>query len=237
MRHEDKISEPTYEWLREWLFYDEETGELRWAKATGQRYAWDIADRLAFTGYRYVTIRSKRYASHRVAYFWMTGAWPINQIDHINHVRDDNRWVNLRDATASQNVANVRCHTYKYKGVIAANRGYRAIIRARGTSYSLGLYQNAEQAFGAYKIAAKFFHGEYACVEPHPDVAHLDPPPKPDPWIAALIPNYNQPHDFIVDKNDRLPPALKQELTTYYRSIPDGRRRQRVQKTDHDHAL
>lgn len=36
----------------------------------------------------------------------MTGEWPKNQIDHINRIRDDDRWENLREATQSQNSYN-----------------------------------------------------------------------------------------------------------------------------------
>lgn len=47
----------------------------------------------------YVKIRAgdRSYGAHRLAWFYMNGAWPHHQIDHINRVKYDNRISNLRD--------------------------------------------------------------------------------------------------------------------------------------------
>ena len=49
------------------------------------------------------TIFKKKFFAHRICYAMFYGKWPINQIDHINRNRSDNRICNLRDATYSQN--------------------------------------------------------------------------------------------------------------------------------------
>lgn len=46
------------------------------------------------------------YAASRVAWKLMTGADPRGMIDHINGIRDDNRFANLRDVPAQINAAN-----------------------------------------------------------------------------------------------------------------------------------
>jgi len=50
--------------------------------------------------------RGPLYAAHRLAWLYMTGEWPKHQIDHINRVRSDNRFCNLRDVSVSLNALN-----------------------------------------------------------------------------------------------------------------------------------
>ena len=57
-------------------------------------------------GYRKITIDGKVYSAARLAWFYKTGRWPDPEIDHINRIRDDNRWENLREATRADNLAN-----------------------------------------------------------------------------------------------------------------------------------
>src|SRR5262249_44867006 len=64
------------------------------------------AGSLHSSGYRYVSISSVRYVSHRLVWFIVFGSWPDGEIDHINGVRDDNHVENLRLATRSENAAN-----------------------------------------------------------------------------------------------------------------------------------
>jgi hypothetical protein len=57
-------------------------------------------------GYVMITVCQKKFTAHRLAWLWMTGKWPIDEIDHINGIRDDNRFSNLREASRSQNGQN-----------------------------------------------------------------------------------------------------------------------------------
>lgn len=92
----------TAEELRRRYSYDPETG-LFMSKAHG-RHVGAVNSR----GYAELKINSKNYKAHRLAWLYMTGAWPADQIDHINAVRSDNRWINLRAATHSENQQNLR---------------------------------------------------------------------------------------------------------------------------------
>lgn len=56
-------------------------------------------------GYLCLSLLDRKYKAHRVAYALMTGEWP-HEIDHINGVRDDNRWCNLRNVSRRENRAN-----------------------------------------------------------------------------------------------------------------------------------
>jgi hypothetical protein len=102
--------------LRECFDYDPTTGVLTWkhrprehfktqrvasifnAKYAGKSAGLVIDD----TGYRRVMVtfsgRATQLMAHRIILAVATGAWPENDVDHINGVRDDNRFANLREA-------------------------------------------------------------------------------------------------------------------------------------------
>lgn len=103
------------------LKYDPETGKLFWkdrpvASFQSLRIAngWNskFAGKEAFTanshGYRRGAINCIAYSAHRIAWLLHYGEWPINQLDHINGDRSDNRVVNLRDVDQSTNNRNAR---------------------------------------------------------------------------------------------------------------------------------
>lgn len=97
----------------------------------------------------------------------MTGEWPPDEIDHINGVRDDNRWVNLRIATRGQNLCNARRrsdNTSGYKGVCwDANKGkWLASITINRKNKFLGHYETPEAGHEAYFVAAREHFGEFA---------------------------------------------------------------------------
>lgn len=161
--------ELTAERLRELLTYDPDTGIF--TRISSSRGRWPIGSIAGTTrpdGYVGVQVGSRGsriYLAHRLAWFWMTGEWPRDKIDHINMKRADNRWSNLRVATHSQNLANVRAHADNasgIKGVLVYNGRWRAMIKVGGKSLHLGLFDTAEAASAAYCAAARKYFGEFA---------------------------------------------------------------------------
>lgn len=152
--------------------YDQDTGELSW-KAT----PWVPSHRVgAFPtvttacGYLTVKIAGKTLPAHRVAYVLMTGGFPPNGqvIDHINGNKTDNRWCNLRACTRAQNGQNalglVPNNSSGFRGVYWDKRfsKWKANIRAFGKRYSLGSFDNKEDAIAARLEASARLHGPFA---------------------------------------------------------------------------
>ena len=98
----------TAEYLRWNLRYDPETGQFtrlrhRYGRTTDGA---KLGSPKAPGGYLRIGICDKLYLAHRLAYLYMTGEWPPEEVDHVNMVRGDNRWANLRAASRRMNLAN-----------------------------------------------------------------------------------------------------------------------------------
>lgn len=158
--------------LKELLHYDPETGIFTWYKwrvtkrgESGERVAGSVQKK----GYITIGLGGKVYMAHRLAWLYMNGAWPKDQIDHINQAKADNRFANLREATNGQNKSNSKVHRNNrcgLKGVtfykLPKKRPWQARIRINKELICLGYYSTAEEAHAAYVVAAKKYHGEFA---------------------------------------------------------------------------
>jgi hypothetical protein len=139
---------------------------------TGRKVAGKRAGHVNQEGYEIIGFSGRHvYLSHRLAFLWMTGAWPANEVDHINGVPSDNRFSNLRQATRSENARNRRtnCNSAsKLKGAFwhPQMRRYFSRIMKDGVYRYLGLFETKEEAHAAYCKAAKELHGEFARVIP-----------------------------------------------------------------------
>ena len=90
-------------------------------------------------------------------------------VDHINGNTLDNRRSNLRIASVLENSQNTRIRSdnntgYKGVGYVPASGKYRAYIGVNSKFISLGTYETPEEAARAYDEAARFYFGEFACV-------------------------------------------------------------------------
>src|SRR5262245_57095359 len=97
----------TRERLLELLEYDPETALLTWKQDRGGKAKTGIvAGRLAANGYIDITIDSRRYKAHRLAWLYVHGEWPPEEIDHRDLDKANNRLANLRPASHQQNLYN-----------------------------------------------------------------------------------------------------------------------------------
>jgi hypothetical protein len=155
--------------VRALLDYDPETGLFRWRQNISRHRAGAVAGSQSTKGYMEVRYKGKFYLAHRLAFLWMTGRWPNPMVDHINGDGADNRWCNLREASATQNAANRKLavtNKLGMKGVIAKERGgvvkYEALIKIDGKQKHLGRFNTPQEAHAAYIKAAEQVHGDFA---------------------------------------------------------------------------
>jgi len=116
-------------------------------------------------GYIFIGIDYKSYTAHRLAWFYMTGNWPKDQIDHMDGNRTNNKFSNLREATPTQNSGNSRGNANTLtgrKGVTISAGKYTAQIQHKGKSYYLGRFTDLDEASAAYKKKADELFGEFA---------------------------------------------------------------------------
>lgn len=154
--------------VRELLDYEPETGFFRWkVKRRHGISVGHIAGSENSSGYIQITIDGRLYVAHRIAWVWVHGSEPPDEIDHINGVRDDNRIANLRAATHRQNSQNRsrrRDNESGFKGVHLHRKSgrWRALIYSNGRNIHLGLFATREKAYAAYVAAARQLFGDFA---------------------------------------------------------------------------
>lgn len=159
---------PTPQRLHEIIDYDPETGSFVWAMSRVACRKGDPCGRInQFSGYHEIGADYGLYHAHMIAWAMMTGEWATTDIDHINRVRADNRWCNLRLATRTQNSGNEGLrsnNTSGYKGVTLDVRSglWRAQIRLNGKKTNLGRFETKEEAAAAHDEAAIKSFGEFA---------------------------------------------------------------------------
>lgn len=152
--------------VRSRLEYDPKTGIFVWLNGP---FGGRAAGCECQNGHRYINIDGRLYLASRLAWFYVHGSWPLNEIDHINQNSLDNRLSNLREATRGQNNQNTKRKKNNksgYKGVCRDKRGrgdkWLAQIMANGKRVILGRFETPQEAYNAYCAAAKEHHGEFA---------------------------------------------------------------------------
>lgn len=155
--------------LQEVLRYKPKTGEFFWLRRPGKGTRSDLVGRRAGypvrKGYWDIEIGGRAYKVHRLAWLYVYGDWPKDQIDHINRDKADNRIVNLREAANGQNGANSKPKPSR-SGLKGAHwqkreKKWSSDIHRNGRKEWLGFFDTAEAAHKAYCKAAKKTFGEF----------------------------------------------------------------------------
>lgn len=148
--------------VRDLLDYNADTGEFFWKVPRGNRRIGSPAGSPDPKGYIVIIIGRRHCLAHRLAWLWMTGEWPNECIDHIDGDRGNNRWVNLREATYSQNNMNrTRNQRALPQGVYPSRERFVAQLNINGKRRHLGVFATPEDAHEAYQQAATHYYGEY----------------------------------------------------------------------------
>lgn len=152
----------TQELLKQRFHYDPETGHFTHLVAASPRVK--VGDR-AGSGrpgnYVVITLFNERFLAHRLAWLYVHGHWPMQEIDHIDQCKSNNAIANLRDVSRTVNECNklgLYPNKTGYQGV-SMNRGkFMAQITLGGKSKTIGRYATADQAHRAYVEAKARLH-------------------------------------------------------------------------------
>lgn len=161
----------TQSYLKECLGYDQHTGVLVWKKRPSKHFKWErhhtgwnkkfsgkAAGSVNRIGYRIISIDNKGYRAHRLVWLWVTGEFPEEEMDHINHRKDDNRLHNLRSATNRENSRNRTLQLNNSSGVTGvwwdeSRSNWRASISVEGRQKMIGRYTSLAEAISARRLA------------------------------------------------------------------------------------
>lgn len=149
--------------LKELLSYDPETGIFTRKLTAGGQIPGSVAGTLRKRdGYTDIMIDNHKYLSHRLAWLYMTGEFPEEDIDHIDGTRNNHSFSNLRSVSRTTNVENQRRaqrnNACGFLGVSKRGNKFLAQIWSRKTYYSLGLFDTPEEAHEAYVSAKRSLH-------------------------------------------------------------------------------
>lgn len=158
----------TQEIVRKYLHYNPDTGMFTWLLPRSGHQVGRVNYPRSHNSYVHVKMFNQSYLAHRVAWFYMTGKWPRNEIDHINLIRHDNSWKNLREATSAQNSANVpetrKNRSSGLKNVVWRKSDSKWIARLQVSRkrHTVGFFDCPAAAYFAVTIFADIHLGEFA---------------------------------------------------------------------------
>jgi len=157
----------TQETLKQHLSYDPNTGKF--SRVNFARVAADgSVGTIQKKGYRSIYLCGGFYKAHRLAWLYVYGEWPKDQIDHINGNRDDNRIDNLREVCNAENAKNRRSPQGNNPFLGVTKKKWRdqfrwcARIMIDGKSKHIGYFKSAEDARDAYIAHKYILHGVVA---------------------------------------------------------------------------
>ncbi len=147
--------------LKELLHYDPLSGLFTFLARPRIRHG-KVSGSLRKDGYITICVDKTAYLAHRLAWFYMTGAWPKKLVDHIDGLRANNIFMNLREANHILNAQNLKGATKASStgklGVNINGRRFQAKIKANGQRINLGTFDTPELAHDAYLIAKRKLH-------------------------------------------------------------------------------
>lgn len=170
----DKIElaqvELTQDRLKTFVSYDPITGVFSRLKAYGNKPVGSAMGGPDSYGYTQIFVDGRLRLGHRLAFLYMLGRLPIEEVDHIDGIVSNNKWDNLRECNRSQNLRNTSVAKHSSTGVKGvswhkASGKYRArvftTVGGKPKRLELGGFDTILEASNARNAAAKQHHGEF----------------------------------------------------------------------------
>ncbi len=151
----------TQQYLKEIIHYNPKTGLFKWTSE--KKYA--NSHTIGYTnpyGYHSIMIDGRNFPAHRLAWLYVYGIFPPNQVDHINHDKLDNRISNLRAVTNQDNQRNRRFtgNSSGFMGVYwdKARSKWKTQIKVNQVVVNLGRYDDITEAI-SMRLTAEDHYG------------------------------------------------------------------------------
>ena len=153
--------------LREVLEYDSKTGIWTWLQSVNKKPISVVAGTISVHGYRIITFEGVKYRSGRLAWFYMTGEWPSEEIDHENRDKTDDRWCNLRVISRSENALNRDQQVNNTSGARGVHwdmdrAKWIVQVKKDGILHHGGRFDYLDEAIEARDALAQELHGDFA---------------------------------------------------------------------------
>lgn len=139
-------------------------GQLYWVgNRRGAKKDKPISGKVGI-GYVGCMLDGKHYLLHRLVYLYIHGYMPVDNIDHINGDKTDNRIENLRVVSKTGNQQNMRkAYTTNKSGLLGAfyskkHKNWFSRICVNGKRKWLGCFKTSEEAHQAYVTAKRNLH-------------------------------------------------------------------------------
>ena len=145
--------------LLEVLDYNKDTGIFSWKVSLNRRVlAGSTAGSHDTHGYIQIGIDGRTYLAHQLAYLYVDGNVPA-EIDHIDRVRNNNKWLNLRPLLHQENMQNLSMYNSNKSGTAGVwfssyNERWYAQLTFGGEQKYLGCFKQKQEAIDA-RIAAE----------------------------------------------------------------------------------
>ena len=141
--------------LKELVNYNAKTGVFTWAKGRPGASKGSVCGGInKGNGYACVMILGVAHAAHRLAFLYVNGFMPTGEIDHVNHIKTDNRIENLRSCSRKENSMNRSLFTSNKTGITGVSfyenkSKWYSYIQVNKKSISLGWHSTLFDAAAA----------------------------------------------------------------------------------------
>jgi hypothetical protein len=152
------------ETVKKLFHYDAESGMLLWRYGNGRNVKpWQEVKAKNGHGYYTAKIHGKSYLAHRLAWLYVHGTFPEQDIDHKNRIRNDNRLRNLRAVSRTDNCQNISLPSHNKSGHIGVSwfknhDCWTVYVKVNKKNKWLGYYKNLNDAIAARKEGEKQYY-------------------------------------------------------------------------------